>query len=475
MRRMNLNVKLIGGFVVMGLILSIGGFLGPLGISKLGEQLEGMSTVDLPAMDSLGTIAVSQKTIFQVTQSLLIPEIFSNASEKNRLFKRLEDNWQQANAAVARYEGVPKTKEVQVHWENFKNAWESWQKTHKSLIPLTREGNREPVLAFISGPEKEAYADAEKYLQDLLALRAKLGTDAGKTEHATAARLKNMVLTGTGMGIAMAMIFGFLFSRLLTRPIKHTIDNLSETYERFMATADQLAAVSHQLSGSTANQAAAVQEASAVIEELDAIVQSNSEDVQNLLQMVEKTGTIGYQAFETFRKSKKATKEIKLAIEETSKIVKTIGEIAFQSNLLALSASVEAARTNEAGIGFSVVAQEVRNLSIRSTEASKNTSDLIEVTARQIARGDELVRSSLSGFISYGQGSTPITEFTSMASDVSQKQAEGVGQINNALKEISQTAQKNAGIAEESAAVAQEISAQAQKMAEVIGELKQAV
>jgi methyl-accepting chemotaxis protein len=273
----------------------------------------------------------------------------------------------------------------------------------------------------------------------------------------------------------IALVFGVFFSRSLTRPIHRAINNLSGTYSRFMDTADQIAATSHQLSDGTSKQAAAVGEASSITEALAAIVQRNSEDVQKLKNSSEESATVGFKTFELFRQAKKATKEIKLSIEETAKIVKTISEIAFQSSLLALSASIEAARTGEAGIGFSVVAEEVRNLANRSTEAAKNTSALIEETVKLIARGDDLVRSSMRDFIAYGEGSTPITGFTQTAFEVAQKQAQGIEQITTALAEISLTAQNNASIAEESTAVAEEINAQAHNMAIIVEELKRIV
>ena len=229
------------------------------------------------------------------------------------------------------------------------------------------------------------------------------------------------------------------------------------------------------MTAGTANQATAVADASAVTEELATLVQANSEAVQKLKASSDQSATVGFQTFELFRKAKQATKEIKRSIEETSKIVKTIGEISFKSTLLALSASVEAARTSEAGIGFAVVAQEVRNLAKRSTEAAKNTSVLIEETGRHIARGDDFVRKSLGNFIAYGEDSTPITNFSQTASEVAQKQADAIDQINAALGEINLKAQNNAVIAQESAAVAQEINAQAQNMEMIVAELKRAV
>ena len=458
----------------MGLILSIGGFLCPLGISKLGGELEKMSEVH-SANCSLSAVMESQKIIHRITRSLLIPEIFSDATEKSHLCGMLADTWSMGDEAMANFEALPRTREVEIHWGNLKSSWEAWRKTNSALIQLLKDEKREQAVAFVTDRERDAVGQVEGCLKDLQRLVLKLGKDAKNTEQTMANRLKTMILAGTAIGIMMALLFGFLFSRSLTRPIKGTIKKLSETYGRFMATADQLASASHQLSGGTASQAAAVRNASAITEELTAIVKANTEDVQRLKEVSEESGTVGFQTFELFRQSKKATKEIKLSIEETSKIVKTIGEIAFQSNLLALSASIEAARTSEAGIGFSVVAQEVRNLSLRSTEASKNTSNLIEETGRQIDRGDDLVRASLSNFIAYGEGSMPITEFTVTASEMAQKQAQGIEQINGALKEISLTAQKNAGLAQESAEVAQEISAQAQNMARVVEGLRRAV
>lgn len=475
MMKLNLSTKLIGGFLVMGLILFMGGFLGPLGISRLGGQLKELSGVHFQAIHLLGTVIESQKTIQRVELSFLAPESFTDEAEKNRLFKRLEEAWSLADKGLKDYETLPRATEADALWHNLQPAWEAWRNIHREYIRILKQGKRSEALALAIGKEKQAFAQAESLLRDLSAHSLKLGEEAKKTGRSMAVWQKNMVLTGTTSGILIALVFGIFFSRSLTRPIRRTINNLSRTYTRFMATADQIASASHQLSNGTSKQAAAVEEASSITEALAAIVQRNSEDVQKLKNASEESATVGFKTFELFRQAKKATKEIKLSIEETAKIVKTIGEIAFQSSLLALSASIEAARTGEAGTGFFVVAEEVRNLANRSTEAAKNTSTLIEETVKLIARGDDLVKSSMGDFIAYGEGSTPITGFTQTAFDVAQKQAQGIEQIKTALAEISLMAQNNASIAEESTAVAEEINVQAHHMAIIVEDLKRVI
>ncbi|MBA3030627.1 MAG: hypothetical protein FP816_17695 [Desulfobacteraceae bacterium] len=472
MRKLNLSVKLIGGFLVMGLIVSLGGILGSLGISRMGDQLREVSEVHFPAVQSLGTLIECQKNIQRVKYSFLIPESFGDESAKGGLFKVLEEAWNQADKGWKCYEALPKTREEEDLWNNLKPAWEAWRKTNHEFVQFLKEGMRTEALALAAGKEKDAFSQAESLLLELSTLNLKFGEEAKKTGQAMAIQQKRVVLIGTAMGVMMALIFGLLFSRSFTRPVRRTIYNLSRTYSQFMASADEIASASHQLANGTSSQAGAVEKASSITEELATIVQRNSEDVQRLKQASDESAVVGFAAFELFRKAKKSTKEIKLSSEETSKIVKTIGEIAFQSNMLALSASVEAARTSEVGIGFSVVAEEVRNLGMRSTEAARNTTVLIEETYKLITKGDDLVKASLGSFIAYGEGSTPITGFTVTALDVAQKQALGIEQINTALGEISRTAQENAISARESASVAEQINVHAQNMARIVEELK---
>ena len=475
MTKLNLSTKLIGGFMLMGLILLIGGLLGPYGISQLGGELKDVSEVHFPAIHSLGTMTEVQKTIQRAQQSLLVPESYSNEAEKGRLFHKLDEAWGRAEKAWKNYETLPGTKEGAILWSNLKPAWETWRKSHSEVVNLLKEGKRAEAVALSAGGERESFALAEKLLLDLSNFNLKLSEKAKQTGLDMEVWQKRLVTAGTAAGIVIALLFGIFFAGSITKPVYRSIRNLSETCAQFAATSEQIAASSNQLAGGTSSQAAAVEEASSITEELASIVQSNSEDVQRLKNSSDESGKIGFATFELFKQAKKATKEIKLSSEETLKIVKTIGEIAFQTNLLALSASVEAAQSNKVGIGFSVVAQEVRNLAKRSTEAAKNTSALIEETVKLITKGDNLVRASLGNFIAYGQGSIPITGFSGTASEVAQKQAQGIEQINIAIGEISRTSQINASSAQESASVAQEITAQANSMTNILEELKKVV
>jgi methyl-accepting chemotaxis protein len=163
--------------------------------------------------------------------------------------------------------------------------------------------------------------------------------------------------------------------------------------------------------------------------------------------------------------------EITKASEETSKIIKTIDEIAFQTNLLALNAAVEAARAGEAGAGFAVVADEVRNLAMRAADAAKNTANLIEGTVKKVKDGSELVSRTNAAFKQVAGSSAKAGDLVAEISAASSEQAQGIGQINTAVTELDKVTQQNAANAEESASAAEEMSAQAETMKGMVDEL----
>ena len=159
--------------------------------------------------------------------------------------------------------------------------------------------------------------------------------------------------------------------------------------------------------------------------------------------------------------------DISKASDETSKIIKTIDEIAFQTNLLALNAAVEAARAGEAGAGFAVVANEVRNLAMRAAEAAKNTSVLIEGTVKKVREGSELVERTGGAFAEVSRSAAKVADLVAEIAAASSEQAQGIDQINKAVAEMDKVTQQTAANAEESASASEEMNAQAEQMKDI--------
>jgi len=233
--------------------------------------------------------------------------------------------------------------------------------------------------------------------------------------------------------------------------------------------ASQIASGSDSLAHATANQATALHEISERVRALGesaATNESNARDAQRITEATRSSASDGHGQMDQLLAAMGA---IKQSSESTAKIVRTIDAIAFQTNLLALNAAVEAARAGDAGRGFAVVAEEVRSLALRSAEAARNTSDLIEQSVRSVSSGEEITRTVHAGFAEIRSRiedvSGRVAEIGSLCAD----QREGVTRIGKTIDDVNSGVQQAAANAEESAAASQELTAQANGQRELVG------
>jgi hypothetical protein len=234
------------------------------------------------------------------------------------------------------------------------------------------------------------------------------------------------------------------------------------------ATAGQIADASESLAVGASRQAASLEETSASVEETARTTEHNSETARNARALAQSTRASAESGADDMKEMQAAMDAIQSSGDNIAKIVKSIDEIAFQTNILALNAAVEAARAGEAGMGFAVVADEVRNLAQRSAVAARETSDRIADSIAKSRRGVEL-SAKVAG--SLGQIVQQVRQLESLAADISQaseEQSRGVKHINEAITTIGHETQNRAASAEESAAAVQELRGQTASLDELV-------
>ncbi|MCP3940873.1 MAG: methyl-accepting chemotaxis protein [Desulfobacteraceae bacterium] len=277
--------------------------------------------------------------------------------------------------------------------------------------------------------------------------------------------------------ISAAAIFGiaWLIARSISKPINVITNGMSEGANQVASASSQVSSSSQSMAEGASQQAASIEQTSSSMEEMSSMTKKNAENAGHADNLMKEANQLVITANESMGQLTTSMEDISKASEETSKIIKTIDEIAFQTNLLALNAAVEAARAGEAGAGFAVVADEVRNLAMRAADAAKNTAELIEGTVKKVTDGTTLVSTTNDAFSKVAKSTTKVADLVAEISEASKEQSSGIEQVNLAITEMDKVVQQNAANAEESAAASEEMNAQAEQLREYVGDLVQLV
>ncbi len=247
----------------------------------------------------------------------------------------------------------------------------------------------------------------------------------------------------------------------LTATLSNTMLNIDNAAAQVSAGSDQVSAGAQSLSQGATEQAAAIEELSATISMISEMVNSVAKDAQNANKQSTNAGQQLSEANTKMEELVSAMADIKDFSEKIQEIIKTIEDIAFQTNILSLNAAVEAARAGEAGKGFAVVADEVRNLATKSAQAAQNTQELIESTVIAIANGNKLVSNVADNMNTVMESTEEVVSSNDRISRSAKEVADAVKQVTDGVDQISTVVQTNSATSEESAAASEELSGQA--------------
>ncbi len=291
----------------------------------------------------------------------------------------------------------------------------------------------------------------------------------------TANAIRNFITAMTVVFLAATVLVVGFFANGISRRVMGIVNNLNSSAGQVASASNQVASTSQSLAEGSSEQASSLEETSSSLEEMAAQTRQNADNAEQADNSVQETAKVVDNGVSSMERMNAAINEIKDSANETSKIIKTIDDIAFQTNLLALNAAVEAARAGEAGKGFAVVAEEVRNLAQRSAEAAQNTAQLIEKSQENANNGVTVAEEVATQLNSIKESSAKVNTLIAEIAAASREQTQGIDQVNTAVSEMDKVVQQNAADSEESASAAEELSSQALEMERMVAELEAVV
>jgi len=432
-------------------------------IRDLAGRIDGH---EMPAIVTCTTISSNLNEAFIRTLQAAACE---KPEDSERYLAQVRENAKVVDAQLKLHEERLDTDEARQDFENLRKARLAYAEIRTRYFALLKEGQRTEASALATGQLFPAYLQFSKAADALVARSTGQGIESASriAEESKGAFSRILEL------FCATMLIGWGIYLLATRRINRDLCMVSEMIEQgseqVAAAAAQVSGSSQELASGASRQTLAIDETNTALGSMAGVTRQNAGAAQNAGRCMRDEMTPNFERIEkSIVQVNDSMGATMTSAQQTANIIKTIDEIAFQTNILALNAAVEAARAGDAGAGFAVVAEEVRALAQRCAEAARNTQQLIEKSQGQLRLTVDRfsdVNQAIQQSIQVGRR---ISELISSIESASSEQAEGVQHISTTMSQMGSITQSNAATAEESAGAAEELNAQAQSMKESV-------
>ncbi len=441
-------------------------------LSLIGGEADGVVGKNLPAVATMGQIQSNMmRSYAMVSEHILATEAEHLASLEKGIATSADSNAK----LVAAYEAKATTpREIEL-LAALTKAREAFNQSRGQVLTLSKEGKKDDAFLEYTITLSELFSNYEKTLKNLVDYNEETSVAAGANITAAISQSRQFLLIGMGVALALAGVIGFIIIRGTNQALNQATRVLGESSHQVSAAASQVSSASQALAEGSSEQAASLEETSASLEEMSSMTKRNAESAQQAKDLSNQTRASADAGSGRMKEMTDAMAAIKSSSDDIAKIIKTIDEIAFQTNILALNAAVEAARAGEAGAGFAVVAEEVRALAQRSAQAAKETAGKIEDAIRKSEQGVAISGSVAQSLAEIVEKARQVDAFVAEIAQASQEQNQGIGQVNTAVGQMDKVTQSNASNAEETAAAAAELNSQASTLLDAVAGLQRLV
>jgi len=456
--------------VVLGFVLVIGGssLFGLFAAWRLTVVEQAETSLVRGVLPSVRTIQEVRSLTLESHANLLWHVLSSTSSKRKVIEQKLEDLTQRTDKALKAYEGLIQTPRQRELYQATTATLTDYRELRERMLVLSRDGR-----------EAEAYALFESSLVPALnklfaAVNADVDINMGESD--ALGQEVFAIVQGTRLGITFLLLAGvlsgcaiaFVIITTTSKTLRQSLHELTEGAQQVTSASGQLSASAQALSQGATEQAASLEETSASMEEMASMTRKTAENAVQAATLVNDVTLQVTDSNGALTEMVASMTSIKESSDKVARIIKTIDEIAFQTNILALNAAVEAARAGEAGMGFAVVADEVRNLAQRSAQAAKDTAGLIEESIARSQQGAGKVERVASAITVITDSVGRMRGIVEEVREASRQQSQGFDQVSQAIAQMEKVTQATAATAEEGAAASEELYAQAEASMAVV-------